>query len=851
MSPRIFSVLGLTALFAACGGDDSSKSTDDPSDDVAQDTADTADSGDATGPDPYDVEVGPFSSTVRWTEYGVPHIVADNYGSIGYGMGFAFAQDHVCTLMDQIVMVRSERARWFGPGADDLYLNQDFGWLGLRVVSDAESGWFELDADIQQGLIGYAAGVNTYVAEVGIDSLPDERCAGAEWVREINHIDLLAYYLAFGLQGSGSVFVDAVGSAAPPSMATSTDAPRYAPPPIERTLQLIAEPPWGSNGWALGSDKTASGAGMLLSNTHFPVVGERKWHESHLTIPGQLDVYGASLMGVPLINIGFNRSVAWTHTVSSAPRFVAVMLQLEPGNPTRYDHYGTMKDMDSDVVSVEVLRGGELETVERTLWFSEYGPVINAPVVGWSSTLAFAIQDANADNLGMIPTWFDMNRADSMAEFQAAHETHAGIPWVHTMAADTEGTAWYIDSSAVPNWSEEAERAFPELLATDPIANLFYGYGVYAVPSSDRTFAWVEEPGAREPGLVPYDKMPQVTRTDYVYNANDNHWLSNASAPLTGYPYLYGSEETARSPRTRMNLRYLTASGAEWAVGEDGRFDLEELEAAALSGRSIFAEELHDALLGRCSVHADDRIPVEGADEPVHLAPVCAALASWDGRVGVESVGGAIMREFLGSDVFTWNDLKDGGALWAEPFDADLPATTPRGLAPVIGVATEDPILRALALATVHIEAAGFSVDTALGDMQFIVRGDDLHPIPGGPDLEGTIQIATYSGGASATLLDVPGRGRVVHETTDLTEDGYIVNYGNSWVMTVDMGGESPSARAIMTYSQAEYPASEHYADQTELYGTEQRLRAVRFDEADIQADPTLVERVLTYEAGG
>ena len=88
----------------------------------------------------------------------------------------------------------------------------------------------------------------------------------------------------------------------------------------------------------------------------------------------------------------------------------------------------------------------------------------------------------------------------------------------------------------------------------------------------------------------------------------------------------------------------------------------------------------------------------------------------------------------------------------------------------------------------------------------------------------------------------------MVHDTTDLTEDGYIVNYGNSWVMTVDMGGESPTARAIMTYSQAEYPASEHHTDQTALYGSEQRLRDVKFDEADILADPTLVERVLTYE---
>ena len=841
MPSRHLALLALATTFG-CSGPPPGKSAPTATPGGDSGTPDTA-------PDPYDVEVGPYTATVRWTEYGIPHIQADEYGSLGYGMGYAFAQDHACTLMDQIVMVRSERSRWFGAGPDGLYTDQDFGWLGLRVVADAESGWFELDAEIQAGLVGYAAGFNQWLQDVGVDHIPDPRCAGAAWVREINHIDLLAYYLAFGLQGSGSVFVDAVGSAAPPTTATATDAPRKPPPPVERTLGAIKEPLLGSNGWAIGSDRSESGGGMLLSNTHFPAVGERKWHESHLTIPGELDVYGASLMGVPLINIGFNRAVAWTHTVSTAPRFVAVLLALDPANPTRYDHHGTMTDMTSEVHAIEVLQSdGSVAVEERTLWYSDFGPVINAPVFGWSDTLAVAVHDANADNLAMIPTWFDMGRARSLAEFQQAHETHAGIPWVHTMAADTEGTAWYIDSSAVPNWSAEAEAAWEGLATTDPIVSLFAGYGVYAVPSADPTFRWVEEAGAREPGLVPYHKMPQLTRTDYVYNANDNHWLSNAEAPLTGYPRLYGTEETVRSPRTRMNLRYLSEAGPDTEDGADDRFSLSELEAAALSGRGIFAEELLAPIRARCAAHREEAIPVDGVDEPVALGPACDALDGWDGRVRVESTGAALWREMLGGDLFSWDDLRDAGNLWAEPFDPTRPDDTPHSLADHTGPAEEDPILRALALALVRLEQAGIAPDAALGEVQFLPRGDARYPVPGGPDLEGVIQIATWSGGASGTLLDTPERGTVVHGTTDLTEDGYIVNYGNSWVMAVDMGGESPAARAILTYSQAEYPDSEHHSDQTAWYGSEQALRPIRFDEADILADPTLVEQILTME---
>ena len=234
-------------------------------------------------------------------------------------------------------------------------------------------------------------------------------------------------------------------------------------------------------------------------------------------------------------------------------------------------------------------------------------------------------------------------------------------------------------------------------------------------------------------------------------------------------------------------------------------------------------------------------MPVEGVEAPVPLRPACDALAGWDGWYE-ESTGAAVFREMLGSGVFE-RDVRASCGRALRPVE---PARVSRGLPRPPADPIDDPILQALAQALVNLESAGFAPETALGDMQFPPRGTII--LPRRPRPEGVIQIATYSGGASATLLETPGRGTVTNGTTDLTEDGYIVNYGNSWVMAVDMAGDSPTAQAIMTYSQAEYPASEHHADQTDLYGAEQRLRPVLFDEADILADPALVEQVLTLD---
>ena len=46
---------------------------------------------------------GVLTANIRWTDYGVPHITADNLESMSYGVGYAFAKDNTCMLADQIL----------------------------------------------------------------------------------------------------------------------------------------------------------------------------------------------------------------------------------------------------------------------------------------------------------------------------------------------------------------------------------------------------------------------------------------------------------------------------------------------------------------------------------------------------------------------------------------------------------------------------------------------------------------------------------------------------------------------------------------------------------------------------
>lgn len=60
---------------------------------------------------------GGHSAVIRYTEYGIPHILAKNYADLGFGEGWAQAADEACTLADGFVTLRGERSRYFGADA--------------------------------------------------------------------------------------------------------------------------------------------------------------------------------------------------------------------------------------------------------------------------------------------------------------------------------------------------------------------------------------------------------------------------------------------------------------------------------------------------------------------------------------------------------------------------------------------------------------------------------------------------------------------------------------------------------------------------------------------------------------
>jgi acyl-homoserine lactone acylase PvdQ len=140
---------------------------------------------------------GRYEATIRRTSYGIPHIAATDLASLGFGEGYAQAEDHLCTIDDQVVRRRGERAKYFGRGEGDRHVLSDIAAKAMRAREDADSGRAAEPQEVRDWLGGFVAGYNLYLERTGRDALPGW-CRGQDWVFPITPADLALEYTADG-----------------------------------------------------------------------------------------------------------------------------------------------------------------------------------------------------------------------------------------------------------------------------------------------------------------------------------------------------------------------------------------------------------------------------------------------------------------------------------------------------------------------------------------------------------------------------------------------------------------------------------------------------------------------------
>nr|WP_217436717.1 acylase [Pseudomonas koreensis] len=743
----------------------------------------------------------PASADIRRTAFGVPHIRAENERGLGFGIGYAYAQDNLCLLANEIVTVNGQRSRYFGPEQFTVEQRENrvsdlfFTWLNTSEA--VKAFWDAQPAQVHDLVEGYAAGYNRYLAERREQGLP-QQCQG-EWVRDIAAEDLVKLTRRLLVEGGVGQFAEALAGATPPQATAQFDSKAQAYQLADARLQRFALDR-GSNAVAVGSERSFNGRGMLLANPHFPWVGGMRFYQMHLTIPGKLDVMGAALPGLPMINIGFNQHLAWTHTVDSSKHFTLYRLQLDPKDPTRYLLDGKSLPLNKQTVTVQVKQAdGQVVPVSRDVYNSQFGPIVQWPgKLDWDHQYAYSLRDANLDNDRVLTQWYAMNQASSLKALQDSVHKIQGIPWVNTLAVDDKGQTLYMNLSVVPNVSADklAKCSDPRI-----------GLQMIVLDGSNSACAWDTDPQAAQKGIYAANQLPQLLRKDFVQHSNDSAWLANPAQPLTGFSPLISQEGQPLGLRSRFALERLSA------LGKKGPLAVKDLQQMVMDDNVYLATQVLPDLLKFCAADL-------GADAAA-LKPVCVSLKGWDGRANLDSGIGLVHFQNI------MQALQASPDVWRVPFDPKDPQHTPRGLA-IEQPAVSKELREALLASAATAQKMGLKPETRWGDIQVVSSGARQTAIHGGP---GTLGI--YN-----AIQSVP------------REDGKLeVISGTSYLQVVSFDDNGPHAQGLLAFSLSSDPESKYSRDQTQAFSKKQ-WSVLPFTEQQIAADPQYQLQTVREVAG-
>jgi len=574
-------------------------------------------------------------ATIRRDAYGVPHILAESEEAAAFAHGYAAAEDHLGELARLFLRARGEEAAVFG----ERFLESDQNIQVFRILETARERFADLPPDMQAVLNGYAAGYDLYLSQNRKDT--------PAWATPITGVDLLAHCRAVLLL----------------DFALNRQ-------PWKQNSPLSGK---GSNMWAIGGSKSKSGHGILLANPHLAWNWSNVFHEVHLSVPGKINVAGATLIGFPVVSIGFNEHLGWSHTVNTIDSDDVYELTLSRPDGMEYFYEGRLMPLKANEISVRVKTDQGVEVRKRRVLLSHYGPVIRV-----EGNKAYAYKSANLDLVNFLTQYNLMAKAANLDDFRSALNMQQ-LPMFSIAYADRAGNVFYVFNGRIPIRAKG-----------------FDWEG--SVPGGRADTEWF--------AMHPLSELPQLLNpaSGYVQNCNDAPWYANLEQLISKASFKDYITLDVLGARGQISLQFLSPKRT---------LTLEDVKQAKYNERELFADRVKSELIARAGS--------QKAPSP-ELAEAAKVLEAWDNRVARESRGAVLFMRW-------WEQYSRGAkSLYKEPWSALAPMSTPRGLGDA------DRAVSELALAAAAIRKEYGTLSVPWGDIYRLRRGPVDEPVGGAAD---------------------------------------------------------------------------------------------------------------------
>ena len=603
-----------------------------------------------------DVETLAAQAVIRRDDFGIPHILAQTEEAAAFAFGYAQAEDHAVEIGRRYVAARGEAAMHFGQGA----IEGDFNMARFDNVAEARRGLDEVSDVYRQVIAAYAAGVNAYASQ--------HRAELPAWMPRITAVDVLA-----------STRASAVNDLAGPSLPRQLREKYEGQPGIEPAGEWMDQP--GSNAFALGGSRTASGRPILLGNPHLS--WSSLYWEAHVRVPGRIDFYGSTLAGIPVLRAGFNDRLGFV-TTNNAPDLDDVLaLQVDSSKPDSYVFDGRSMRLTRRDLSITVRNDdGTVRTESRSFWSTHLGPVIHR-----TQTRIFTIRSTRL-GVRYFEGFYLASRARSLDEWLSAMRQNL-VPTSNFTYADADGNILYLWNGRIPVRQNGGD----------------YSLDIEVTRSSE---LWST--------LHSLDDLPRLLNPPggYIQNANNPPQFVSLQDPIdmARYPSYFERGSLALRPQLALDL-----------LERAKNMTVPDVIRLKYNTRMLLAERVRPALLEA----------VRAADNPSDdLRAGVTALEAWDGTVRADSKGAVLFQTF-------WDGYT---ALVRQPFAQRWsplnPASTPSGLA------DRGEALRQLEAAVRATRAAYGSESVAWGDVNRFKFGSVDLPGDGANGTYGTFRVMRF-----------------------------------------------------------------------------------------------------------
>jgi penicillin G amidase len=535
----------------------------------------------------------------RW---GMPTVHAKTAADLWFGQGFCHGQDRLwqCEINRRAC---SGRIAEFA-GRQALPVDRLMRTLGLRRVALREEA--ELGGELRTLLDAYCAGVNAAVAAASAPPAefqllrlqwepwrPADLLAGVKllsfglstnWERELLRADLVrelgeekaariepTYPLGNpvvlkpgeGFDGDGLSLAEQIGRV--------------------RDQIGLAGAASGSNNWAVSPSRSATGGALLAGDPHLPSGMPGVWYEVGLVLGGRT-CRGASIPGLPGIQMGQNDDVAWSFTNVMADVEDLFVERIEDDS---YEFQGEQRPVE--IIEELITIRGEDRPERREVRLTHHGPIVN-DALGADDEQPLALRWAALDEAGISEAHLGVLEPRSGPELVEMLRS-VTMPVSNLVWADRHGSIGYKMMGRIPRRQGDC----PDL----------------PKPGWTGEFEWED--------WVPYDEMPELVDPDVGYVVTANNRVVDDD-----YPYHVTSDW----------LDGYRAARIEQLLEETEEHDLESFARMQTDLYSIPGDEV---------VHGLARLVPTSQRETQAIE----RLKSWDRRLGPNTVAGTIYQAFM------------------------------------------------------------------------------------------------------------------------------------------------------------------------------------------------------------